>query len=111
MQWNCGLQHCGGVNCVIACLQVIHPFLYQQNSALLCKGSLQKRVFCLVAVEPAEDKTEARGATEKQTVDVARIKSLLQLSKEKYLTGAFKRRWSLTAFLGAGCFPLAVHHA
>ncbi|KAL8272148.1 hypothetical protein Esti_003917 [Eimeria stiedai] len=59
----------------------MQPLLYQQTSASLCKGALQRHVFCLVAVEPAADKP--LGFTE--TIDLARIKSLLKESKEKYL--------------------------
>ncbi|KAL8434511.1 hypothetical protein Efla_000027 [Eimeria flavescens] len=60
--------------------EAMQPLLYQQTAASLCGGSLQRHVFCLVAVEPADE--EAAG---KRTVDLERIKSLLQESKRKYL--------------------------
>ncbi|CDJ29985.1 DnaJ domain-containing protein, putative [Eimeria mitis] len=63
----------------------VEPFLYQQNSSSLCKGSLQRRVFCLVAVEPEEGKTDAQTKKTHKTLDLARIRQLLQASKQKYL--------------------------
>ena len=70
-------------------LQSVEPFLYQQNSASLCKGSLQRRVYCLVAVEPEEGANDGQPAQAPKTVDLARIRQLLQLSRQKYLAGSF----------------------
>ncbi|PHJ21499.1 hypothetical protein CSUI_004658, partial [Cystoisospora suis] len=46
--------------------QHIHPYLYQQNAALLCRGTLQQRVFTLVRVESGEnDKLDKAAADQK----------------------------------------------
>lgn len=49
-------------------------------------------------VEPPEDKGEAHGPEVGKTLDLARIKSLLQISKQKYLEGASSRGFPLAAF-------------
>lgn len=75
---------------VVSCvLQSIQPFLFQQNSASLCKGSLQRRVFCLVAIEAEEGIAGGQSSQAPKTLDLARIKSLLNISKQKYLEGQF----------------------
>lgn len=81
-----------GFSCylVVSCvLQSIQPFLFQQNSASLCKGSLQRRVFCLVAIETEEGIAGGQPSQAPKTLDLARIKSLLNISRQKYLEGQF----------------------
>ncbi|OEH75135.1 putative DnaJ domain-containing protein [Cyclospora cayetanensis] len=67
--------------------EALQPLLYQQNSASLCKSSLQRQVFCLVVLEPAEDvsRSDSPEGSTNQTLDLERMKALLQLSKKKYL--------------------------
>ncbi|CDJ60881.1 DnaJ domain-containing protein, putative [Eimeria maxima] len=63
----------------------VEPFLYQQNSTSLCKGSLQRRVYCLVAVEPEEGTSGGDRTKSVKTLDLSRIRQLLQVSKQNYL--------------------------
>ncbi|KYK63750.1 DnaJ domain-containing protein [Toxoplasma gondii TgCatPRC2] len=67
--------------------QHIHPYIYQQNAALLCRGTLEQRVYTLVRVEGP--KKEGESGLQKTSPDAVlsaeEISVLLQRSREKLL--------------------------
>lgn len=76
--------------------QHVHPYLYQQNAALLCRGTLQQRVFTLVRVESggrrdaatAEDEKAEQAHTPADSVlSLEEIGKLLESSRTKFLAG------------------------
>lgn len=86
------------------CCQHIHPYLYQQNAALLCRGTLQQRVFTLVRVESGEgDDKAAVDQKGKQKDEVSGVHTpgggsvlsleeigrLLESSRTKFLAGGW----------------------
>ncbi|PFH38604.1 DnaJ domain-containing protein [Besnoitia besnoiti] len=67
--------------------QHVHPYLYQQNAALLCKGTLQQRVFTLVRVEGSVKNEESKGedAVAEAVLSAEEVGTLLQQSRQRFL--------------------------
>ncbi|CBZ53418.1 putative DnaJ domain-containing protein [Neospora caninum Liverpool] len=68
--------------------QHVHPYIYQQNAALLCRGTLEQRVYTLVRVEgPAGEGQggDSAKATADAVLSVDEISAILQTSRERFL--------------------------